>query len=244
MSTRPLHIGILMTNTDRSAFGQRHPHDGEKFTALLKPLRPDWSFETVMVRDGEFPKDAGDFDGYIVTGSPASVHDDLPWIAPLFGLIREIDQRRIPTIGCCFGHQAIAAALGGEVAPNPRGWGLGAADTHFARTDPSMLPARKTLRLHAAHNEQVTKLPRGAVLLGGDDACPSAAYKIGDHILTTQYHPEMTPDFIAALVDDLDGKLATETISRAKTELARPAESAVFAEWMVRFLEHGRASLS
>ena len=239
-----MRIGILMTNTDLSAFGQRHPHDGEKFEGLLKPLRPDWTFETVMVRDGVFPKDAGAFDGYIITGSPASVHDDLPWIAPLFSLIREIDLRRIPTIGCCFGHQAIAAALGGEVGLNPRGWGLGAADTHFARTDPCMQPHRKTIRLHAAHNEQVTKLPLGAVLLGGDDACPAAAYQIGGHILTTQYHPEMTPDFIAALVDELGGELTPADIARAKTELARPAESGVFAEWMVRFLEHGRASLS
>lgn len=239
-----MRIGILMTNTDTSAFGQRHPHDGEKFTALLQPLRPDWTFETVMVRDGVFPEDAGAFDGYVITGSPASVHDDLPWIAPLLSLIRELDQRRIPTIGCCFGHQAIAAALGGEVGKNPGGWSLGAADTHFDRADPSMLPARKTLRLHAAHNEQVMRLPNGAEALGGDDASPLAAYKIGAHIMTTQYHPEMTPAFIAALVDELDGTLDPATIARARAELARPAESGVFAEWMVWFLEHGRASLS
>jgi GMP synthase-like glutamine amidotransferase len=243
MSTRPLHIGILMANTDVSAFSERHPEDGEKFTALLKPLRPDWTFTTVMVRDGVFPADAGDFDGYIITGSPASANGSDPWIARLLAFIREIDKQRIPTVGCCFGHQAIATALGGSVEKSAKGWGLGAADTHYTAQEPWMLPSRQTLRLHAAHGEQVVKLPPRAVLLGGDGSCPIGAFKVGAHIMTTEFHPEMTPDFIAALVTELDGTLDGPTIARARAELARPAESAVFAEWMVRFLEHGRASV-
>ena len=35
-----MHIAVLVTNTDQSAFAARHPRDAEKFTVLLKGARP------------------------------------------------------------------------------------------------------------------------------------------------------------------------------------------------------------
>lgn len=34
--------------------------------------------------------------------------------------IRELDEKRVKTVGISFGHQAIAQALGGHVARNPK----------------------------------------------------------------------------------------------------------------------------
>ena len=78
-----MHLAILMTNTDESAFAQAHPKDGEKFAALIHAVRPDWSCDVFAVKDGVFPDDLAAFDGVMVTGSPASVHDDEPWIGRL-----------------------------------------------------------------------------------------------------------------------------------------------------------------
>lgn len=153
-------------------------------------------------------------------------------------LIRAIDARRIPMFGACFGHQAIAVALGGSVTRSDKGWGLGTAPTLFDRKAPWMEPFRDHLVLFAAHQEQVQDLPEGAEVLGGDDFCPIGAYRIGDHIFATEYHPEMTLGFIAELLDELDGKLDAETIARARASLDSAAEGPFFAQWIVNFLEY------
>ena len=44
----------------------------------------------------------------MITGSPASVHDDRPWIGHLLQQLREQHARRMPMLGLCFGHQALA----------------------------------------------------------------------------------------------------------------------------------------
>ena len=110
-----MQIAILMTNTDESDFAQERPKDGEKWTNLLAPLRPDWEFPVYSVKDGEFPDDVSGFDGVIVTGSPASVHDGEPWINRLLEMIRESVSVSVPVFGACFGHQAVSVALGGRV---------------------------------------------------------------------------------------------------------------------------------
>ena len=76
-----MHIGILVTNTDRSDFAKARASDGAKFTTLLQPLRPDWQFTPVQVVDEMFPKSPSEFDGYVIGGSPASVNGQEPWIA-------------------------------------------------------------------------------------------------------------------------------------------------------------------
>lgn len=116
-----MHIAILMANTDESEFAQRHPKDGKKFARLIGPLRPDWRFTTIAVKDGEFPADLSGYDGFIITGSPASVHDEEPWVHRLMQVIRDIRAADLPLFGACFGHQAIAKALGGRVGKNPGG---------------------------------------------------------------------------------------------------------------------------
>ena len=130
--------------------------------------------------------------------------------------------------GACFGHQAIAMALGGTVGPNPGGWILGQIET---------LIADRPIRLYAAHREQVLALPPGAQVLGGNAGCRIGSFAVGRSIFTTQYHPEMTPDFMAALVEHLDGALPEAVIARAKASLNQQAETGRMAQVIVEFLE-------
>lgn len=236
-----MHIGILVANTDESDFAKRHPKDGEKFRALLQPLRPDWTFEAVSVKDGEFPDRLERFDGFVISGSPASAAGDEPWVLKLLATIREIEARKIPTVGVCFGHQAIGRALGGEVGKNPGGWGFGISPTHFNVSERWMVPERGTLQLYSAHSEQLLRAPKGAVILGGDAACAIGSYRIGEHIFTTEYHPEMTPDFVAELVDEFAGYVGEKAADAARKQLAtESADGKTFAQWMVNFFEMKR----
>jgi GMP synthase-like glutamine amidotransferase len=236
-----LRLAVLLTNDDTSAFAAQFPNDGQKVVQLLRPLRPAWHFEVVPVKDGVLPSSAKAFDGYVITGSPASVNDDrLPWVGPLMDFIRAVDAARQPLIGLCFGHQAVARALGGQVVRNAAGWGLGTAATHWQGDRPWMEPVRSLTTLMAAHNEQVSRMPEGAECLGGSDFCPIGSMQIGQHIWTTQYHPEMPLVFMQALLGYLADKLDAATLERAHASLARAVDAPLFGQWMVQFLEHAR----
>lgn len=223
-----MHIAILMTNTDESEFAQGHPRDGSKFEALLHEFRPDWRVSVYAVKDGIFPAMDARYDGWIITGSPASVHDSDAWVAELEALIRRLVGERQKLFGACFGHQAIAKALGGVVGENPGGWVFGLTETTMAG---------EHLRLYAAHREQVLQAPVGALTIGGNAECPVGSFSIGSAVLTTQYHPEMTPEFVAALVAEYTDKLPKDVAVKAKASLNAVADRAKIATRIVQFFE-------
>jgi GMP synthase-like glutamine amidotransferase len=231
-----MHIGLLVTNTDRSAFAARHPRDAEKFRTLIAAVRPDWQTTAFDLPAGEFPTEVKRFDGFLIGGSPASVHDDRPWIARLFVLIREAHAGSLPLVGVCFGHQAITMALGGRVGPNPGPFVLGAAETEVVAA-PAWMTGSQVFRLAAAHGEQVIDLPAGAEVIGRSPGCPFAAYRIGKTVFSTQYHPEMTPEFATALVEEFAPDFPETVGTVARASLHGGIEGPRFAEWIARFLE-------
>lgn len=236
-----MKLAILMTNTDETAFAQAHPKDGEKFTTLVRLARPDWGTSVFAVKDGVFPEDPAAFDGLMITGSPASVNDGAPWVDRLLELIRSAARAGQPVFGACFGHQAIARALGGSVGANPGGMVHGLTPVLLtARPDwTSDLPS--VVHLYASHEEQVTKLPEGAVVLAESAGCPVGGFAIGARIFTTQYHPEMTAGFFAALTDAFAEELGPDIVRRGHASMTRAADMEAFAETIARFFEQALA---
>ncbi len=243
-------IAILNTNTDDSDFARRFPDDGRKVEAGLLPLRPDWRCEVFAVHRGDFPPQPEAFDGWVMTGSVASVNDPDPWVQRLAEQVRWLHDRRVPLVGLCFGHQMVAHALGGRVGPSPQGWRVGVAPTHFHThshtrfhaTPAWMDPVQTSIRLFAAHAEQVLAAPPAARVLGGDDFAPVGAMAVGEHILTTQYHPELSRDFMMALLQANPAPWPPELVARAVQQVQEPVDAALFFRWMVRFLEAPRAA--
>lgn len=235
-----MHLAILMTNTDESAFAQAHPKDGEKFTTLVHSVQPDWTLTSYAVKDGIFPADITAFDGIIITGSPASVLDDEAWIARLLEEIRKAYAAGIPMFGACFGHQAIALALGGTVERDTNGWAFGLVE--MSVTDaPAWYDGPAEILQYGAHLDQVTKLPTGAQRIFVTNHCPNAGFAIGNRVYTTQNHPEMTPDFMAALTAEYGPKLGTDIATRAKASLEREADTALFARSIAQFFKNAAA---
>jgi len=228
-----------MANTDESDFAYKHPLDGEKWRALLTPHCPECRFSVFSVKDGEFPEQSlTDFDGIIVTGSPASTNDDTEWLGQLFAQIRKAEAAKVPLFGACFGHQAIAKALGGSVDFNPgKGWLFGVTQTNIHSPTPWMEASNGTVLLNAAHEEQVTIAPEGAQIYMGNTACPNGGFSIGDHVFTTQYHPEITPHFMAALIEELSDVKPKSIIEGARDSLTQPPENTRFAGWIIRFFK-------
>jgi len=234
-----MRIAILLTSNDTSNFARRFVDDGEKFAELLRPLRPQWDYVVYPVIDEIFPTHVEDYDAYIITGSPASVHDRHPWVGQLMAFIRDVANRRIPMIGICFGHQAIALALGGTVVDNPQGWVVGTTRTAF-QSQSWMTGSHSALTLYAAHKEQVSQLPQGAEVIGTAPGCAHAAFVIGDHIMTTEYHPEMPERFMRELVDEMGSLLSPAQAEQARRQIADGEQGQEFAGWIVAFLEQQR----
>lgn len=234
-----MHIAVLATNTDESEFASRHPRDVEKFTVLMRGVRPDWQITAFDLPKGIFPADGQAFDGFLIGGSPSSVHDEDAWIERLMTIIRAALAAGKPLAGACFGHQAIAKALGGVVAPNPGPFVLGTAETRVVAPAPWMDPV-PSFRLAAAHGEQVTVLPQGAEVVGVTPGCPAACYRIGNQVFATQYHPEMTPAFLTALVEEFAPHFPADVGQAARASLVLGTEGPRFAEWIARFFETAR----
>lgn len=237
-----MKIAILLTSNDTSEFTLRFPNDGDKFISLLAPLRPAWDFHVIPVMDNVFPGLIDHYDGYLITGSPASVNDPDPWIETLLNFIRKLDEYKVPTVGCCFGHQAIAKALGGKVDKNPTGWELGRSKTDFNPIDGWNPVNTDSIGLYSAHCEQVLKLPPVADILGTCKTCTYASFKIRNHFFTTQYHPELSYDFMDQLLDYMleNNEIEENIWKHGKVAIQCSNESEKFARIMVTFLERSR----
>jgi len=233
-----LKIGVLSTCVGAEEIYQKHMSESEQIELRLKSIRPNWHFKTYRAYIGEFPESLKSCDGYVLSGSPASVNTKAGWIDRTLDYIRRLHDSRISMIGICFGHQAIAKALGGGVEFSPVGWNLGSVKVRFSSHTHWMRPQKDELRLYAVHNEQVVIPPKGSKNLGKTDTCPVASFSIGNHVFTTQHHPEMTGEFISDVVDHLSLELDTDIIHSAKTSLQYGDDNDCFAEWMANFLEN------
>lgn len=144
----------------------------------------------------------------VVLGGPMGACDEdrYPWIAREKRFLEQALRAETPTLAICLGAQLMADVLGAEVRRNPQaeiGWhtiesvaeadALGATDV----LTPFFTPGVEVLQWHY----DTFDLPAGAVHLARSEACEQQAYSWGDHLVAVQFHPEMTWQEVATLVE-------------------------------------------
>ena len=215
------------------------PDYPEMFQDLLEPHLPGWVFDSVALSSGEALPDPAELDAILITGSAAGVYDDFPWMAPLMDFIRAAAQAQIPQIGICFGHQAIANALGADVAKSDKGWGIGRHVYDVLAPQPWMGPeAPKSFSLGVSHQDQVLSLPPGAIQVAKNDFCEFAALAYPNaKAISFQGHPEFSSGFSCALYEVRKGtRLPVEMVEAAEASFAEPIDNDQTGQWMARFL--------
>ena len=134
--------------------------DGEKFVSLLEPENASGKFDIFYVSEYQFPENIESYDGYLLTGSPVSVHDKDEWIKMLSEFVGKVYKKNKPIVGVCFGHQLIAKHFGGVVESNEKGWMIGSFSLNISKKLPWMKKKIMTTDLFHFNKERVTKLPK------------------------------------------------------------------------------------
>ncbi|MCT9819147.1 GMP synthase [Microbacterium sp. W1N] len=155
-----------------------------------------------LVRD-PLPEDAFErWRGFLVGGSPYNVTDPESTKTDAQRRLEQALARiataaaagRTAALFTCYGIGVATRTLGGEVTRGyPEDTGPTTVTlTEDGRADPVFGGLADTFTAVTAHKEGTQRMPEGAVLLAGNEACPVQAYRVGDRLYATQFHPEPT----------------------------------------------------
>lgn len=169
------------------------------------------------------PQIPGEYAGLIIMGGPMSANDEdkYPFLGETMELIHKFDGAAKPVLGICLGAQIIARAYGGEV------YRMGAQESGFrtmevtpeGRDDPIFSALGETVASFQNHFDAVRGIP-GAVALATGGACPIQAFRLGERIYATQFHPEATLDLVQGWIRKF-GREFTDGEPRLLTDLDR-----------------------
>lgn len=154
-----------------------------------------------LERDELGQVDLADWSGVILGGSPFNISDPVAEKSDtqrrveheLAGLAARVVAADFPFLGACYGIGTLGTLAGGEV---DRRFGEPVGPVEVTLCDAGredrllgVLPA--SFQAFVGHKEAVAVLPHGAVLLASSATCPVQAFRIGQHVYATQFHPEL-----------------------------------------------------
>jgi GMP synthase (glutamine-hydrolysing) len=145
--------------------------------------------------------------GVIWPGCNLTIYHDDPRVHAHISLCGRAYEAGIPQVGSCWGIQLANYTAGGEVTPHPKGREMGIATkirvTDAGRNHP-MFEGKPDVFSHlVSHDDQVSRLADGAVLLAGNDWSAVQACEVhfkNGIFWGTQYHPEYDLHEMARLI--------------------------------------------
>ena len=144
-----------------------------------------------------------------------------------------------PILGVCYGMQALAAQLGGELRKSPRreyGPAVVSRKTESPLLD-AAFAGEKTLPVWMSHGDEIVKVPPGFSVLAESEGIPAAMGSAEKLVFGLQFHPEVShtrngreilshfardicgmrcewtaPNFAEAAVEDIRGRVGDEKV--------------------------------
>ena len=194
-----LHVTLLQVRSHREAerqevlcFLERCRLRPEQLTAINLIDRPNLTWQDVETADALIIGGAG---GHSAT-------EEHPFTASLTEVVtRWIDDDR-PLFGSCWGHQLMAAELGGSVVTDPTHEEIGSFPielTPEGRRDPLFATFPERFIVQLGHHDRIDKLPPGFVVLARSERCAHQAIRLdGKPVYGSQFHSEMTTEHMRA----------------------------------------------
>jgi len=206
------------------------------FEALISAVDDGFTYDTVSIVTGDPLPDPASLEGIIITGSAYGVYDDVAWMPDLMAFIRAAAKAGTPQFGICFGHQAMAEALGGEVRKSNKGWGVGRHSYETPDRPNWMASGPQDFSLAVSHQDQVVAVPEGTKIIARSDFCEYAglAYA-GSPSASLQGHPEFGAEFCSALHELRRDRIGSALVDEALASFAAPLDSTHVAKWMAAF---------
>ena len=227
-----MKIAVLETGVPPDPLADEFGSYPDMFAELLGP---GYELETFDVQTGALPGSSA-HDAYLVTGSPAGVYEPLPWIPPLLEFIRSATHAKM--IGVCFGHQAMAQALGGEVIKSPKGWAAGLNRYEVIHPQP-WTNGEREVAIPASHQDQVVVQPPNTTVVAASHFTPFAALAWSDRTaISFQFHPEFSVGYAKALIEKRFDRVNSP--EAALESLDAPNDNHLVGDWMRNFLNGDR----
>ncbi|MDY5404299.1 MAG: gamma-glutamyl-gamma-aminobutyrate hydrolase family protein [Trueperella sp.] len=173
--------------------------------------------------------DVGDYAGFIVSGSQygfgdhgaAKTTEQIVTEEVLFAVVEEVLAEDLPFLGLCYGHQAIALALGGTLTAD-YGEELSTISVNLTddgRADPifSLLP--DSFPAIVGHEDAIGLVPANTAVLASSALCPVQAIRYGDNVYGVQFHPEIDAVSVGLRLDYYgDVYFAAEEVDRVRAQ--------------------------
>lgn len=197
--------------------------------ALTEPIGP----ELLDRGQGLIVGATGDFS--VLKGFPNS--------EALAALLREAKQRRFPTLGICLGAQFMAKVFGGEVITDIANQELGTYEmelTGEAKDDPIFSDTPQRFLAQQGHNQRISQLPPGAVLLVRSERCPIQAFTWpGSNIYAMQLHPDLDKTMLIERVNHYRDDYLHDADSQAQLERLKASirETPESEELVAKFID-------
>jgi len=198
---------------------------------MLQRNLPEATYDILLPSDSgvNMPteKELENYSGILWTGCNLCIFDDKnPSVVKQIKLAKLCYEIGIPSFGSCWGLQVSVVAAGGKVAPNPKGKEMGIARkiklTKEGEEHPLCKGKPSVFEAYISHDDMVTEIPKGAVILAGNDFTSvqalSVTHKKGT-FWSVQYHPEYNLHEMACLIIAREEKLMELGFFREPEEL-------------------------
>jgi len=159
---------------------------------------------------GEVPPDFA-YDGFVVTGSAASVYWDEAWIGRLKTWVGEAVEAGLPALGVCYGHQLLADVLGGRVEDMGK-YEIGYRTVEHDGDNRLLDGIDESMTVFTTHSDRVAEPPPGARVFAENEFGIHGLRK--DRAIGVQFHPEYDMQTAETVTSGKDDQLSEERIEQ------------------------------
>ena len=202
-------------------------------------LAPEAEVRVAGTSDPRLAAHAAAAEAVILSGSPRDAWSDEPEVLNCLQAVRDLMAAGTPLFGVCYGHQVMARAAGGAVAPNPAGWEVGNTTVDLTPAGlacPLFQNVTSPLEVIESHQDAVISAPPGSTVLAGNSHTPIQALWYGSGQFSVQFHPEFTPEILRALWAErrevLRGTVAFDVDAALDAVHATPHVTGLFTQFL------------